>query len=129
MNIKRLIYVLIIILLTMNVVFLPCKSYARTFDGIMKDGDGFVDAGSDPETVLNKVQVQTTSKTIYKVLLTIGICISVIIGAVLGIQFMFGSVEGKVKVQEALVPYIVGCFVVFGAFAIWKIVINIGQSV
>ena len=50
-------------------------------------------------------------------------------GAVLGFQFILGSVEGKAKVSEALMPYIVGCIIVFGAFTIWKIAISIGNRV
>ena len=38
---------------------------------------------------------------------------------------MAGSVEQKAKVKDSLVPYIVGCIVIFGAFGIWKLVIQI----
>ena len=39
-----------------------------------------------------------------------------------------GSIEGKAKIKEALVPYIIGCIVVFGAFFIWKTLVNIGND-
>ena len=41
---------------------------------------------------------------------------------------MMGSVEEKAEVKETLVPFIVGCVVVFAAFAIWKIFILIGNG-
>ena len=47
----------------------------------------------------------------------------------LGIQFMVGSVDQKAKVKDSLIPYIVGCFVIFGAFGIWKIVLTILENV
>ena len=58
----------------------------------------------------------------------VAICVAVIIGAIIGVQFITGSIEGKAKIKEALVPYIIGCIVVFGAFFIWKTLVNIGND-
>lgn len=52
-----------------------------------------------------------------------------IVGTILGIQFMVASAEDKAKVKEAIVPYVVGCIVIFGAFTIWGTAVNIGQDV
>lgn len=128
MKTRKIILTLITILLIANIIILP-KSYATSADEIIEAGDNFLQAGGDTKNVLNTDNLKNTSRTIYKILLAIAICISVLVGAALGIQFMLGSVEGKVKVQEALVPYIIGCFVVFGAFAIWSMVVNIGNSI
>ena len=66
---------------------------------------------------------------IYNVFLTVGIVLAVIIAAVLGIQFMVGSVDEKAKVKESLLPFVIGCVIVFGAFGIWSIIINIGNNI
>lgn len=42
---------------------------------------------------------------------------------------MIASAEDKAKVKEAIVPFIIGTAVIFGAFTIWSLVINIGQSI
>lgn len=42
---------------------------------------------------------------------------------------MVGSVEQKAKVKDSLLPYIIGCIVIFGAFGIWKIVLTILENV
>lgn len=52
-----------------------------------------------------------------------------IVGTILGIQFMVASAEDKAKVKEALIPYFIGCAIIFGGFTIWSIVVNIGQDV
>ena len=62
---------------------------------------------------------------LYNALLIIGIIIAVIVGTILGIKFMIGSVEEKADIKKLLIPYIVGCIVVFGAFGIWKLVVTI----
>lgn len=128
MDTKKIVLSLLIILIAINIIFLPI-SYASTLDDIFDSADNFVESGEDPESVMDKNKFKETSTTIYKILLSIAICVSVIVGAGLGIQFILGSVEGKVKVQEALVPYIIGCFVVFGAFTIWGIVVNMGNNI
>ena len=65
------------------------------------------------------------SDLIYNLLLIIAIVVAVIVGLVIGIQFMTGSVAQKAKVKETLIPYIAGCIVIFGAFGIWKLVVEI----
>ena len=54
----------------------------------------------------------------------IGSIVSVLTLVVLGIKYMMASVEEKANVKESLTPYFIGCIVVFGAFGIWKLVIN-----
>lgn len=52
-----------------------------------------------------------------------------LVGTMIGIQFMVASAEDKAKVKEALVPYVIGCAVIFGAFTIWSIAVNLGQDI
>ncbi len=52
-----------------------------------------------------------------------------IVGVVLGIQFITGSVETKAKVKESFNTICSRlCVVIFGAFGIWKLVITILQG-
>ena len=69
--------------------------------------------------------MEILSDTLYNILFTIGVVVAAIFGIIIGIQFVTGSVEQKAKVKETLIPYFVGCFVIFGAFGIWKLVITI----
>lgn len=97
----------------------PNKSSASWVD----DAINFLNAGGGTSTV-NDVKLKEASNSIYNLLSSIGMIVCVIVGIILGITFMMASAEDKAKVKEALIPYIVGCIVVFGAFGIWKIVIN-----
>lgn len=123
MNIKKIITLVLIVLL-INCIFLP-KSYGIA--NVIQNGDKFV-ASADPNDPIDKDALKKANSNIYNILLGIGIAVAVIIGAFLGIQFIFGSVEGKAKIAEALVPYIIGCAVVFGAFGIWKFAVNAGRD-
>lgn len=80
-------------------------------------------------SVIDEDQLKETSNFMYKLLMAVGIVVMFIVGIIIGIQFMVASAEDKAKVKEALVPYIVGCIVIFGAFTIWSIAVNMGQSI
>lgn len=78
---------------------------------------------------INDDALQSTSAFLFRILVSIGIVIVFIVGTIIGIKFMIASAEDKAKVKEALVPFIIGTAVIFGAFTIWSLVINIGQSI
>lgn len=126
MNIKKISLILVIFLLVVNTILVP-KSNATTMGKIIQDGDDFL-SGDNTNSVVNEAMLKQTSKVIYNIFLIIGVSVAVIVGAVLGLTFIFGSAEGKAKVSEALIPYIVGCIVVFAAFTIWGIVVNMGNQ-
>ncbi len=92
-------------------------------DEIIKDADGFLNKGTNKE--IDETSLKNTSNTVYNILLGMAIVLAIIIGAILGITFMLAGSAGKAKVKEALIPYAVGCFVAFGAFGIWKLVVTI----
>lgn len=97
---------------------------------IIKQGSNFLSAGQEStDEVLNPETLNDASSAIYNLLLGIAIVLAVIVGGVLGIQFMIASAEDKAEIKKAMIPYIIGCIVIFGAFTIWKIVVNIVQTI
>lgn len=97
-------------------------SQEKSLDDMMNDADSFISQGA---IKYNETYLQNFSKTMYNILLAVGVAIAVIIGGIIGIKLMTASVEEKAQVKELLVPYVVGCIVVFGGFAIWKLVVTI----
>ena len=95
---------------------------------MIDDADAFV---NDPtaRTYLETDNLQKFSQTTYGVLLGVGIVIAVIIGMILGIKIMLAPISQKAEAKKMLIPYVVGCFVVFGAFGIWRIAVIIMQEV
>lgn len=68
------------------------------------------------------------SNTLSNLFIGIGTAVAVIYATILGIKFMSGSMEEKADIKESMIPFIIGCIVLFSAFGIWKIFINIGNS-
>ena len=54
------------------------------------------------------------ASTILGIIKYIGILISVLGLAIIGIKFLLSSVEGKAEYKKALVPYLVGCVMIGG---------------
>lgn len=93
-------------------------------------GDDFIKNGSDAQdSIVDEEQLRTDVSSIFKILLTIGVVLSVIIGGILGIKFMMASAEDKAQIKEMLIPYIVGCVVIYGAVTIWMIVVKIMEQI
>lgn len=105
-----------------------CLPVSHASGDIFSAGKEFLSVGNNIDNTLNMTELKSTSNYIYNILLGIAIMVAVIISMVLGIQFMAASADEKAKVKEAILPFVVGCIVVFGAFTIWKIAVNIGND-
>ena len=97
-----------------------------TADDVIASGNDFLNQGGTK--VINNNVLQSISKSIYNILLSIAVAVMTIIGGIIGIQLMTASIEAKAKVKEYLVPYVVACVIIFGGFTIWKIVVTILQQ-
>lgn len=131
---KIKIYVIMMIIIIISLVGIPNASNASVLGDIIDKGDSFIKAGEkirdhdgDKEDDIQIAQgsLKEFSKYLYNVLFYIGTIASVLVGSILGIQIMLASAEEKAKVKERLIPYIIGCFVIFGAFSMWKLAVNI----
>lgn len=121
---KILISILLLVILMLVIDTYTVKALDLT--EIQQSADDFLNKG---DIKLDRDALDNTSNVFYKILLTIGIIVAVIVGMVIGIKLMIASADEKAKVKELLMPYIAGCIVVFGAFGIWKIVINTGNKI
>ena len=92
----------------------------------------------DPNTVLNGLNgngnVQTNDLTkvgnnIVTIIQVVGIVIAVIVLLVIGIKYMMGSASEKAEYKKTMIPYLVGAILIFGASAITKVVVGIGQGI
>lgn len=120
--IKKMLYVLLIIIV---MGFIINQQVSASF---IHGADSFISDGGSGTGVKND-GLKGLSNKVYNILLVIGMIVAVIIGLILGIQFMTGSIETKSKVKESLIPYVAGCVVIFGAFGIWKLVVTILNTI
>ena len=119
---KKVVYILLLV--TIIFIMMQTITYATTIDSIMGGAENFISAGDSGQGI-NSDGIKNASDLIYNTLLIIGVIVAVLVAAFLGIKFIVSSVEEQAKVKEALIPFIVGCFIVFGAFGIWRVTTNI----
>lgn len=99
----------------------------ESLEDLIQDGDAFLSKGETNR--VDQTALQNFSKTMYNILLAIGVVVAVIVGAMIGIKLMASSVDEQAEAKKLVIPYIVGCFILFGGFGIWKIIINILQGI
>ena len=111
---------------TFLVIFAPVTQAAGGNTGdIVSEAGEFINVGKNENSPITENTLKHGSSTLYNVLLAIGIAVALIWGLVLGVQFVTGSLEDKADIKKGLIPYIIGCVIIFGAFDIWRLVINL----
>ena len=121
---KKVVKIIIFILILLNIFITTSRAWSM--DDIIKKGKDFINppSGSTVVTVEER-KIYDLSKTISSILQVVSIAAALIMSMILGIKYMTGTVEDQANVKETLIPYIIGCFVAFGAFSIWKLLVNI----
>ena len=125
---KKIIFKILVIIFTVLSIFTiyTHSVQASSLSDAIGGADDFIQSGVDDDSpVISEDNLQGMSDMLYNSLLVIATIIAVIVGLVIAIQFMTGSVGERAKIKETLIPYIAGCIVIFGAFGIWKLVVNI----
>lgn len=122
---------IVMIICILIMVFLSTFSYVlgADTDTPFKDADSFIKNGTDQGSTIDPQEMKDLSSLIYYLLLSIATVVAVAVGAILGIKYMLASVDDKANIKETMIPFIIGCVVVFGAFGIWKITVTIGSSI
>lgn len=120
--------VLILILLILFVL----SSRIFALGEMLTQAEDFVNDGKDNAEkggTIDTGKLEKGSDTIFNTLLAVGTVVAVLVGAILGIQFMTAGIDKKVEVKQALFPYIISCVILFGSFGIWKLVVTIMNDV
>ena len=126
---KKIVKIVIALMIVLTIISSFSICYADSISDTFNQADDFLnngkkEANKDSEKNID-TELKNSADVIYNVLLAAGVVIAVIIGGILGIKFMIASIEDKAKIKEALIPYIIGCIVVFGSFGIWKLVVTL----
>lgn len=117
--------IFITILIVMYIIMILSSTVLATNDIFAKGKDFIANGKNNTGSTLNTGKLKGTSGIIYNLLFGIGVATAVIVGAILGIQFMTAGIDKKVEVKEALLSYVISCSVFFGAFGIWKLLVTI----
>jgi len=124
MKYKRIKIIMIMLLSIAFIGIFTNKVFASGFSDVLSGGDSFLSAGSSDATI-NETLLQETSSQIYNILLTLGTIVVLVVGIIIGIKLMTSEAENKAEAKKSLVVFVVGSVIVFGAFGIWKTLVNV----
>ena len=68
------------------------------------------------------------ANSIIGIIITIGVIISAVTLAVLGIKYMIGSVEERAEYKKSMIPYLIGAILLFATSTIVGIIANIVED-
>ncbi len=122
---KKKIKIYVVMFLFIFIVNISMSVHASTIDDIWTTGANFIKMGESGGATFNGDNIESAVQDLYSLFWWAGLVIAVIVGAILGVKFMTEGAEGKAKIKEALIPFCIGCVVIFGSFAIWKIAMNL----
>lgn len=80
---------------------------------------------SNIDSVTGASKLATIGNDIIKVIRTIGSAVSVIVLMIIAIKYMMGSIEEKAQYKKSMMPYVVGCLLVFGITNILAIIMKL----
>lgn len=124
----KIIFIITTIFLVFSFSTYSKVNAASTLDDVLSKGDDFLNAADDTTNTIDEGDLQELSGFISGVLLSIAIGVTILSGVALGIKFVTQSIEDKAKIKEAMVPWVIGILVSFGAFTIWEIAVNLFQN-
>ena len=78
-------------------------------------------------TVSGESEIKNMSSTLYSAITSVGVAVSVVALAAIGIKYMLGSAEEKAEYKKSMMPYLIGALLVFGASGIAKAVVAIAK--
>ena len=94
------------------------------FTDVLTDIDNYI-----PTDEASDGRLESKASTILTVITNIGMILSVLMLAIIGVKYMLGSLEEKAEYKKDMIPYLVGACLLFGITAIVKVLQQIGQSI
>lgn len=113
--------ILIISIFCLMMIFLNTFSYAEELD--LGDLNKYVE-----EPTRDPVTFQAKANRFIEVIQVVGSIASVITLIIIGIRYMFSSVEEKAEFKKTAMGYVIGCVMVFAIVNLLNIIYDIARS-
>ena len=104
------------------------SSQMDSYSSINEKAKEFINRGSKSETI-SQQKVEQDLKPLAQILMGIAALVLLSVGAILGVKYMISGTDERANIKEKLIWYIVSAVLIFGAVAIFNIVINILNKV
>lgn len=123
-NMKKIHIILVVVIIVLNCMTTVVSARFSLTD-VFNNAKNF----PSPSSEISVSELKDMQGVVYNLLFSVGVIIAVVGITILGVQFITSSPEGKADVKEKMVPFAVGCIVIFSGLVIWRIAVNVIQSV
>lgn len=128
-TIKRIFSILCLILIIINIFNINLyKVEALTLSEMQKETNEFMTKGQTGSKGIDGDGIFKDLADMGSILTTIGAGVLVAATLYMGIKYMTASPEAQAKLKQQLIGLVVSGFVIFGSYAIWKIVVTIVEK-
>ena len=84
-----------------------------------------IDNIKDNDTNVEASGIKNIGSIILSGITGVGIVVSVVMVAILGVKYMMGSAEERAEYKKSMLPYLIGAILLFGASAIANMVVSL----
>lgn len=128
-TIKRIFSILCLILIIINIFNINLyKVEALTLSEMQSETNEFISKGKNGSGDIEGDGIFKDLADMGSILTTIGAGVLVAATLYMGIKYMTASPEAQAKLKQQLIGLVVSGFVIFGSYAIWKIVVTIVEK-
>ena len=127
--VKKSLLIISLFLLIINIVI--ANNYeveALTLKEMQEKTEEFLTTGKEESGSIKTDGIFDDLVGMGSILTTIGAGVMVAVTLYMGIRFITATPEAQAKLKQQLIGLVVAGFVIFGAYFIWKIVINIVEK-
>lgn len=82
---------------------------------------------SDDSSAGGASEIAEIGSYVFSGITSIGIVLSVVIVAIIGIRYMLGSADERAEYKKSMMPYLIGAALVFGASTIAKAIVGLAS--
>ena len=127
--VKKSLLIISLFLLIINIVIANTyKVEALTLKEMQEQTKEFLTTGETEADSIETDGIFDDLVDMGSILTTIGAGVMVAVTLYMGIRFITATPEAQAKLKQQLIGLVVAGFVIFGAYFIWKIVINIVEK-
>lgn len=117
----------IIAILILFVIVFPKSVIAADLGEMISQAESFIKEGKDGNGV-DPGEIAEEFVPLGQLLTMIGMGVMVAVTTYMGIKYLTASPEGQAKLKQQLIGLVVAGIVIFGAYYIWSLVIDIAEK-
>lgn len=115
----------IIIIMLIALICLSSISYVHASSDPIENPDFY----APKDTTGNNTKFIEIGNTIISIMQVLGTVIAVVAIMVIGIRYMFGSLQDRANFKETMIPYLIGAIMVFAIPTILKVIFDLVNSI